>query len=166
MSLTHPHNKMSKSSPNHRSRILITARRDEVRSRVAGAVTDGLNAVTYEPEARPGVANLLELLSQCREGETKEEEGGGEGRREVLSPQVLADRYAAAGATLRDLKADVADAVWRELDGVRERYLDFLDRKGGKWLDEIEAEGAEAARRNAEQTMRLVRHAVGLGPRP
>ncbi|KAI6087542.1 hypothetical protein F4821DRAFT_258898 [Hypoxylon rubiginosum] len=158
MSLTHPHNKMSKSTPNHRSRILITARAEEVRSRIAGAVTDSLNAVTYEPDLRPGVANLLELLSQCGHS--------GEWKEEASSPQQLADRYATAGATLKDLKADVVAAVWRELDGVRGRYLDFLNRKGGKWLDEIEAEGAEAARENAEKTMRRVRHAVGLGPRP
>ncbi|KAI0181050.1 hypothetical protein GGR52DRAFT_567297 [Hypoxylon sp. FL1284] len=158
MSLTHPHNKMSKSSPNHRSRILITARRDEVRSRVMGAVTDSFNAVTYDPVSRPGVANLLEILSQCS--------GGGETAEPPPSPKDLADRYAAGRATLADLKADVANAVWRELDGVRDRYLDFLDRKGGKWLDEIEAEGAEAARASAESTMKLVRHAVGIGPRP
>ncbi|KAI1781450.1 tryptophanyl-tRNA synthetase [Hypoxylon cercidicola] len=157
MSLTHPHNKMSKSSPNHRSRILITARPEEVRARVAGAVTDSRNAVTYEPDARPGVANLLELLAQC---------GPSASSSSSSSPQALAERYAAAGATLADLKRDVADAVCRELDGVRDRYDDYLHRKGGKWLDEIEEEGAEAARRNAEKTMRLVRYAVGLGPRP
>ncbi|KAI1375763.1 tryptophanyl-tRNA synthetase [Hypoxylon crocopeplum] len=154
MSLTNPANKMSKSTPNHRSRILITSTPEEIRTRVMGAVTDSLNAVTYDPELRPGVANLLELLSQC----------GLDDSPEARSPEQLAGQY--AGQSLKDLKNDVADAVCRELRGVRERYDDFLHRKGGKWLDEIEAEGAEAARHNAEQTMKLVRHAVGLGPRP
>ncbi|KAI0382664.1 tryptophanyl-tRNA synthetase [Hypomontagnella monticulosa] len=156
MSLTHPHNKMSKSTPNHRSRILITSPQQEIRSRVMGAVTDSHNAVTYEPDLRPGVANLLEILSQCQPVDPKK---GGR-----LSPQQLADQY--SSATLKDLKEDVVAAVSAELAGVRERYDDFLNRKGGKWLDEVAAEGAEAARHNAEGTMKLVRYAVGFGPRP
>ncbi|OTA60247.1 tryptophanyl-tRNA synthetase [Hypoxylon sp. EC38] len=156
MSLTHPHNKMSKSTPNHRSRILITSPASEIKSRIMGAVTDSQNVVTYEPEARPGVANLLELLSQCGSSTS------GKGQR--VTAQELADRY--AGASLKQLKEDVAKAVCEELEGIREQYDDLLHRKGGKWLDEIEAEGAEVARQNAEQTMKLVRHAVGLGPRP
>ncbi|KAI8963554.1 hypothetical protein F5Y11DRAFT_346367 [Daldinia sp. FL1419] len=150
MSLTQPENKMSKSTPNHRSRITITAPDPEIRSRIMGAVTDSINAVTYEPSLRPGVANLLELLSQCTPPEKR------------LSPHELAVGF--TGATLKDLKEAVAEAVCRELRGVRERHGEFMDRKGGKWLDEIEAEGAEVARRNAEETMRLVRAAVGLGP--
>ncbi|KAI2471691.1 tryptophanyl-tRNA synthetase [Annulohypoxylon bovei var. microspora] len=149
MSLTHPHNKMSKSTPNHRSRILITSPEADIRSRLQGAVTDSQNAITYEPRRRPGVANLLELLSQCGDARTP--------------PQELADRF--AGLPLRHLKDAVADAVVAELAGVRDRYDDFLHRKGGKWIDEIAAEGAEEARRSAEATMRLVRHAVGFGSR-
>ncbi|OTA97701.1 hypothetical protein M434DRAFT_391634 [Hypoxylon sp. CO27-5] len=156
MSLTHPHNKMSKSTPNHRSRILITSPTSEIKSRIMGAVTDSQNVVTYEPETRPGVANLLELLSQCRTSTF------GKGQR--VTAQELAEWY--ASASLKRLKEDVAKAVCEELQGIRERYDGFLHRKGGKWLDEIEAEGAEVARQNAEQTMKLVRHAVGLGPRP
>ncbi|OTB08481.1 hypothetical protein M426DRAFT_184654 [Hypoxylon sp. CI-4A] len=164
MSLTHPHNKMSKSSPNHRSRILITSPATEIRSRVMGAVTDSHNAVTWEPEARPGVANLLELLSQCGGGPRNSSSiKTGEQRRPT--PQELAEEHY-AGATLGRLKEDVASAIVAELDGVPERYEEYLNRKGGKWLDEIEAEGAEAARESAERTMKLVRHAVGLGPRP
>ncbi|KAI2630596.1 tryptophanyl-tRNA synthetase [Hypoxylon sp. NC1633] len=165
MSLTHPPRKMSKSDPNHRSRIQITSPPAEIRQRINSAVTDSLNTVTWDPEHRPGVANLLELLSQCSPPRKPEAENES-GNESWPTPEQLAEQYAAAGAALRDLKADVADAVCRELDGVHERYDDFLHRKGGKWLDEIEAEGAEAARANAEETMRLVRHAVGLGPRP
>ncbi|KAI1412970.1 tryptophanyl-tRNA synthetase [Hypoxylon sp. FL1857] len=159
MSLTQPLNKMSKSTPNHRSRILITASPEEIRSRIKGALTDLENGVTYEPETRPGVANLLELLSQCGPAPTT---ASGEVQRPT--PQELAEQF--ADATLKDLKGAVTKAVTEELQGIRERYDDFLNRKGGKWLDEIEAEGAEEARRNAERTMKLVRFAVGLGPRP
>ncbi|KAK8003195.1 hypothetical protein PG989_002914 [Apiospora arundinis] len=148
MSLINPHKKMSKSSPNHRSRILITSDEDEIRNRVRGAVTDSHNAVTYDPEERPGVANLLDLLSQCDP--------------EAREPEEWARHLDAENANLGDLKKAAGDAVVRELAGVRERYLDFLNRKGGRWVKEIEEEGAEAARESAAETMRMVREVVGF----
>ncbi|KAL7627123.1 Tryptophan--tRNA ligase, mitochondrial [Parahypoxylon ruwenzoriense] len=194
MSLTQPTSKMSKSTPNYRSRIVITATASEIRQRITSAVTDCHNAVSYDPEGRPGVANLLELLSQCsppspppppppppQEIEetaasvdtpaASEDEDALQQRalnqdESRPTPASLAALYSSRGATLSDLKNDVANAIIAELDGVRERYDEYLNHKGGKWLDEIEAEGAEVARRSAEQTMRRVRHAVGLGPRP
>ncbi|KAH9903712.1 tRNA synthetases class I-domain-containing protein [Xylariomycetidae sp. FL2044] len=76
------------------------------------------------------------------------------------TPQDLAD--ALRGVTLGDFKSRVAAAVQRELAGVRERYLDLLARDGGKYLDDVEAEGAARARQSAEETMREVRERVGL----
>ncbi|KAI8635034.1 tryptophanyl-tRNA synthetase [Xylariaceae sp. FL1651] len=146
MSLRDPSQKMSKSSPNERSRILITSTPKEIQQRIMGAVTDSLNSVTYEPEDRPGVANLLEILAQCSAKPT--------------TPAEVADSL--MGAKLGDLKTRCAEAVIAELDGVRERYIEVLGRHGGKYLTEVEAAGAEVARRSAEETMRLVRHAVGL----
>ncbi|KAI0400954.1 hypothetical protein F4802DRAFT_609719 [Xylaria palmicola] len=154
MSLRDPLQKMSKSSPNEKSRILLTATAREIEQRIAGAVTDNINAVTYDPVVRPGVANLLEIATQC----------GGDGpgaTATATTPAALAD--AMHGATLGDLKAHVARAVVRELAGVRERYQELLARRGGKYLTEVEAAGADVAARNAEETMRFVRDAVGLG---
>lgn len=146
MSLQNPKNKMSKSAPNHRSRILITASPDEIRSRIKGAVTDAHNSVSYDPEGRPGVANLLELWSQCDP--------------KRRAPALLAADCAGMG--LGDLKRQVGEAVAAELDGIKARYEDILDRRAGQWVEQIQAEGAERARRNADETMRMVRDAVGL----
>lgn len=155
MSLVNPLNKMSKSALNHRSRILITAPPDEIRQRVMGAVTDSLNVVTYEPTRRPGVANLLEILSQCTT--TISPEDGSVVR---ATPAELAEEL--SGLTLGDLKREVVKAVTQELAGIRDRFDDVLNRAGGKYLDGIQAEGAEKARQNAAETMRIVRDAVGL----
>ncbi|KAI0537364.1 tryptophanyl-tRNA synthetase [Xylaria digitata] len=146
MSLRDPYQKMSKSSPNERSRILITSTPEEIRQRIMSAVTDSINMVTYEREDRPGVANLIELIVQCSS--------------EPTTPEDVADSF--MGANLGDLKAFCADAVIAELSGIRERYAEYLMHQNGKYLDDIEAAGAEVARRNAEETMRLVRDAVGL----
>ncbi|KAH6661275.1 tryptophanyl-tRNA synthetase [Truncatella angustata] len=146
MSLQNPNNKMSKSAPNHRSRILITASPDEIRSRIKGAVTDSENIVSYNPVSRPGVANLLELWSQCDP----------EGR----TPAALAADCENLG--LGDLKKRVGDAIVKELEGVRVRYEEILDRSGGRWVEQIQLEGAQKARDNAAETMRMVRDVVGL----
>ncbi|KAI8954586.1 hypothetical protein F4801DRAFT_575324 [Xylaria longipes] len=146
MSLRDPFQKMSKSSPNEKSRILITSTPRDITQRIMCALTDNLNEVTYEPRERPGVANLLELIAQCSP--------------EPTTPADVADEL--RGATLGDLKALCAEAVTTELSGIRERYIELLQRQGGKYLNDIEAAGAEVARQNAEETMRLVRSAVGL----
>lgn len=146
MSLVDPTSKMSKSTPNHRSRILITAPPDEIRQRIMGAVTDSINTVTYEPMNRPGVANLLEILSHCSPNNP--------------TPASLASEL--VGESLGNFKKLVVEAVIRELGGIRDRYEEVLHRSGGKYIDEIQASGAEKARQNAAETMRSVRDAVGL----
>lgn len=152
MSLTNPRKKMSKTPwADHKSRILITAPASEIEQRVRSAVTDSAGAISYDPDARPGVANLLDLLAQCAPGPYR-------------APEDWAHELARQGAGLGDLKRAVADAVVRELEGVRERYNEINARKGGKWLEEIQEEGAEKARASAAETMRMVRDAVGLAP--
>lgn len=152
MSLTNPHKKMSKTPwADHRSRILVTAPATEIEQRIRRAVTDSANAVSYDPEARPGVANLLDLLAQCSPGEYR-------------APEDWAHELARQGAGLGDLKSAVAKAITHELEGVRERYNEIKAHKGGKWLEEVQEEGAEKARASAAETMRMVRDAVGLAP--
>ncbi|ORY69665.1 tryptophanyl-tRNA synthetase [Pseudomassariella vexata] len=148
MSLTNPLKKMSKSTPNHRSRILITADEAQIRSRINSTVTDSMNLVTYDPAHRPGVANLLELLAQCDPHDR--------------SPGQLA-KDMGNEANLKQLKGIVGDALVGELAGIKERYEEILGRQGGKWIREVQEEGAVRARSSAEGTMRRVREAVGLG---
>lgn len=120
-----------------------------------GAVTDmNFYSVTYEPALRPGVANLLEILAQCPTATDIT------GKHTPPTPAELAQAF--AGMNLGDLKRVVVRAVTQELAGIRERFEDVLNRAGGKYLDNIQAEGAERARENAGETMRIVRDAVGL----
>lgn len=145
---------MSKSDTNHKSRIGITDDAQMIRTRIKAALTDSQpGPVTYDPVNRPGVANLLELLSILHE-----------------EPRTPADIVAAEGGfegdennvPLKLLKNQTADAVIRELEDVRERYLDFLEVKGAKWLDDVAQRGAEKANANALKTMKRVKDAVGL----
>lgn len=110
------------------------------------ALTDSLNSISFDPKARPGVSNLLGILSIF----------DSRGRDPGQIAEDLTNR------PLLDLKQLVADAVIVGLHGIRQRYIDFLSADGGKYLDWVEAEGARKARENAEETMALVRQATGL----
>jgi len=54
---------MSKSDADQRSCILLTDSADVVRDKVRKAVTDMTPTVTYNPEERPGVSNLVDIAS-------------------------------------------------------------------------------------------------------
>ena len=64
MDLQNPAAKMSKSieSP---GTIYLLDPADVVRRKIMRAVTDSGTTVTYDPEGRPGVSNLLAILSGC-----------------------------------------------------------------------------------------------------
>lgn len=146
MSLTNPTTKMSKSDPAPASRILLTDDAAQIREKIKKAVTDSQSdAVSYDRAARPGVSNLLEILANL-EGRTVEE---------------TVEVFGGTQKPLKLLKERTADAVVKELEGVGDRYRELLAMGGGR-LDEIEAVGAQKARRSADVTMRLVKEAVGL----
>lgn len=146
MSLTNPTTKMSKSDPAPASRILLTDDEAQIRKKLKTALTDShTDAVSYDRAARPGVSNLVEILA-------------------ILESRTVKDTVAYFKGTerpLKLLKERTADAVVMELEGVGDRYRGLLAMGEGK-LDEIEAVGAEKARKTAEVTMGLVKEAVGF----
>ena len=146
MSLQEPHLKMSKSHPDPRSRILITDSADEIHRKIMAALTDSTNSVSYEPETRPGVSNLLHLWSHF----------DAEGR----SPEELAT--ACADMNLRTFKAKVSETIAESLAPIRTRYAELMGEDEGAYINHVEKEGAKKARESAEATMEVVREAVGL----
>lgn len=149
---------MSKSDPNPKSRIAITDTPDQIRSKIMSALTDAQSGrVTYDPADRPGVANLLEILSLLSPAD-------GEQQQQQRTPaEIVAEGwFDQEQLPLKALKMRTADAVVRELGDVRAKYLSFLEGRGGEWLDDVAARGAEKANANAQTTMARVRDAVGL----
>ncbi|KAK3939953.1 hypothetical protein QBC46DRAFT_364500 [Diplogelasinospora grovesii] len=152
MSLQSPTKKMSKSDADPRSRILLSDPPNVIRKKCKVALTDSVgNFVSYDAENRPGVSNLVEILSHL----TPNSAGG-------ASPEDLVKEFG-EGAGLKDLKARVADAIITETEPIRQRYEELLgDRKRG-YMEEVIQEGTREARESAEETMALVREAVELG---
>src|SRR5690625_1725526 len=145
MSLTDPTSKMSKPHKSERSRILITDTPDEIRAKISSALTDSHAGISYDMATRPGISNLLDILSIFDA--------------QQRTPAELANAYSQTHP--REFKGMVADSVTQGLHGIRSRFLELLD-SDSTYLDYVEAQGARKARENAEETMELVRSAVGL----
>ena len=145
MSLQDPTAKMSKSDPNHAATVFITDRPEEVRKKIMSAVTDS-SAEVRAGAAKPGVTNLLSIMSACtgRAVATLESEFAGKG--------------------YGDFKKTVADAVIATLDPVRLRYDELITDRGE--LDRILKSGAEQAQSAAFRTLSKVHRKVGFVERP
>lgn len=148
MALDRPTHKMSKSAPNPKSRILLTDSSSAISKKLRVALTDSTEGVTYDPSARPGVSNLIEIafnLDSSNHG--------------AADPAEYAKEF--EGLSLKALKDKVAEVVDGHLAPIRARFDEIV---GGdeKILEEAAQIGAEKARKSAESTMKEVRHAVGF----
>jgi tryptophanyl-tRNA synthetase len=112
-----------------------------VTKKIKSAVTDAGREVRVA-EDKPGITNLLTILSVCTGKAVPELEA------------------AYVGKGYGDFKADVAEAVVELFAPVRERYADLLADPAE--LDRVLAAGAERARAVAGQTMSTVRERIGL----
>ena len=146
MSLHEPHRKMSKSHQDTRSRIHINDDPAAVRDKIRLALTDSVTGVSYDPVNRPGVSNLLTIMSYLDRG----------GR----TPEELATGFKAM--SMQDFKDGVSSTISERLAEIRERYNHLMMADMTGFLDNIADEGAVEARRQAEVTMTAVRQVVGF----
>lgn len=145
MSLQDPLAKMSKSDPNQAATVYITDRPDEIHKKIMSAVTDS-GAEVRVGDDKPGVTNLLTILSACT------------GRSlEVLQAEFSGKGYGA-------FKQAVADAVVATVDPVRLRYEDLI--KDREALNQVFKAGAEQAQAVAFKTLSKVNRKVGFVERP
>ena len=137
MDLADPTSKMSKSvdSP---GTIFLLDPVDVVRRKIMRAVTDSGTSVSYDPEAKPGVSNLLAILSACTGTPVAE-----------LSP----GSYGA-------LKRETADAVIAVLEPIQQRYASLAADPAA--LELVLRRGAEHARERAATTVSAAKEAMGL----
>ncbi|MFF2775355.1 tryptophan--tRNA ligase [Streptomyces sp. NPDC058052] len=142
MDLQDPGSKMGKSHENGAGIVYLLDDAETVRRKVMRAVTDSGREVVYDRDAKPGLANLLDLMAAATEG----------------SPEELAGAYASYGA----LKKDTADAVVELLRPVRERHAELAADPG--YVDGVLREGAERARGMARPLVDRAYRAIGLLP--
>jgi tryptophanyl-tRNA synthetase len=142
MNLQEPTSKMGKSDDSGPGIVYLLDEPDVVRKKVMRAVTDSAGEVVYDREARPGVANLLEILAAC---------GGG-------NPEDLSGVYETYGT----LKKDTAEAVVELLRPVQERHKELCADPG--YVEGVLRDGAEKARGMAKPMVDSAYRAIGLLP--
>lgn len=157
LSLRDPASKMSKSAPDVNSRILVTDTPDQVSSKIRKAVTDSTSTLSYEPQDRPGVSNLLLLLSTL--------EGRLSGTQNEEDPAETAKRLNAAieakGASPGPyLKATLTEAIVETLRPIQSELHRL--RKDAGYLQRMEDVGSAKAKHIARTTMSEVKKLVGL----
>jgi tryptophanyl-tRNA synthetase len=142
MDLQHPERKMSKTIDSPLGTIGLLDSEDEITRKVRKAVTDTDGDMRYDRQAKPGLANLLDLLAAAT------------GR----TPQEVAQGYTRYG----DLKNDVAAALCDMLRPVRERRAELEADPG--YVDEVLAGGAARAHEVAATVYARAADAMGLLP--
>ncbi|MFI5916602.1 tryptophan--tRNA ligase [Dactylosporangium sp. NPDC051541] len=140
--LADPAAKMGKTNASTNGVLFLLDPPDVLRRKIMRAVTDAGTEVTYDPERKPGVSNLLDLLATCTARE----------------PSQIATNYQSYG----QLKSDVADAVIALLEPIQRRYYELTDAD----IEQSLVQGAEAAAVRADATVLRVKEAMGLAKKP
>lgn len=141
MSLAEPTRKMSKSDPEE-SFIAVLDGKDDIRRKLKRAVTDSDGEIRFDPENKPGVSNLLTILS-------------------VLTSRTMDETVQSlSGLGYGALKEAAAEAVIAELMPIQARYNDIVGDK--KYMNDILSNNAERASHLANKTLRKVYKKIGL----
>lgn len=148
MSLQDPTKKMSKSDDNPNNFIGLLEDSKKITKKLKRAVTDSDEQarIYFDTEEKPGVSNLLSILSAATGRSIAE-----------LVPEYEDKMYG-------HLKGDTADAVVAMLAPIQQRYNEL--RHDRAYLDQVMAKGAEAASAHAAETLRKVYEVIGFVPRP
>lgn len=144
MSLQEPTKKMSKSDDNPNNVIRILEEPKSILKKLKRAVTDSDNppVIAYDWENKPGVSNLLELLSAATN----------------RSVEDLVESY--KGQMYGTFKTQVGEAVVEMLKPIQENYKALRADEG--YLNEVFAQGAKQASEIAQKTLDDVYTKVGF----
>ena len=142
MSLNAPDSKMSKSMPE--GCVFMMERPEDIQRKFKRAITDSdtENCVRFDPENKPGVANLMSIYSAVT-GKTFAE----------IESEFAGKGYGA-------FKPVVGDAVIEHLRPIREEATRLLKDKA--YLENVYRDGAQKASYVAEKTLRKVYKKIGF----
>lgn len=142
MSLQDPTNKMSKSDKDSGATIFLLDTPDTIIKKIKRAVTDSGSEVVFDKENKPGISNLLTIMSAVSERSiddiVSEMEGQGYG----------------------NFKSVVADSVVSFLEPMQKRYKEL--RGDQEYLNSILKNCSEKAAKYAEPTLKKVYEVLGF----
>lgn len=144
MSLQNPEKKMSKSDDNRNNVITLLEEPKSIVKKIKRAVTDSDEppVVRYDKVNKPGVSNLLDLMSS------------------VTNIPISQLEQHFEGKMYGHLKGEVADAVVAFLEPVQKKYAEL--RANEDYLLQVFRKGADKARIRASQTLKEVQKTIGF----
>lgn len=142
MSLQEPTAKMSKSDANEQNYISMLDSAEVIQKKVRRAVMDSIVGISYDPDNRPGVANLLSIYAALTD----------------IEPAAAVELFVGKGNA--DLKNAVTEVIIESLRPFQQRYHELMDNKD--YLRGVLADAAEKARQRAKPTLEAVSKAIGL----
>lgn len=143
MSLQDPSKKMSKSDPLEKASIYLDDSEAVIRKKIASAVTDSDGIIKYDEVNKPGISNLLNILSCCTNKSISDLETEFE------------------GVGYGEFKKAVADAIITLLMPIQEKYEKILADKD--YLNKVLDDGAQKASYFARKTLSKVKRKIGVG---
>lgn len=143
MDLQEPEKKMSKSSDNPNSYILIMDSPEVIRKKISRAVTDSIGIVKYSDE-QSGVKNLMTILSTIT----------------GMSMEDIEKKYEGQGYA--QFKKDVGECIVAELEPIQTRAKELLGDKA--YLEKVYKRGAEKANYASMKTLRKMQKKIGFIP--
>ncbi|MCQ2546082.1 MAG: tryptophan--tRNA ligase [Clostridia bacterium] len=142
MALDDPTSKMSKSAENEHSRISLLDEDSKIKKSIMRATTDSDGEIRFDPEAKPGVSNLLNIYSAFS-GKTVDE---------IIANQ----QWRGYG----DLKKELVAVTQEALAPIKKNYEEI---RHSEELIRVLNNGAERANAIAEPVMKRVRDRFGMG---
>jgi tryptophanyl-tRNA synthetase len=142
MDLQEPSNKMSTTGGNAQGTVLVLDEPDVIRKKFKTAVTDSGREIRYAPDEKPGVSNLIEILSVASG---------------VSIPEV---ERSYDGKGYGDLKSDVGEAVVELVRPTQETYRELRADEGE--LRRLLQVGADKARETSAPTLAEMYELMGF----
>ncbi len=141
MSLTEPTKKMSKSDKPE-TRISLFDTPEQIKKKIASSTTDSGKEIKYNLNEKPGISNLLSICSLFSEKPIKE-----------IEKEFQNKGY-------QEFKASLSELLIEKLAPFRNKKSEL--EKNPEVIDGILTDGAEKARKIAQETMKKVRLAMNL----
>ena len=143
MSLQDPSKKMSKSDPLEKASIYLDDSEAVIRKKIASAVTDSDGIIKYDEVNKPGISNLLNILSCCTNKSISDLETEFE------------------GVGYGEFKKAAADAIITLLMPIQEKNEKILADKD--YLNKVLDDGAQKASYFTRKTLSKVKRKMGVG---
>ena len=142
-SLTDPTKKMSKSSSDEKSKILLSDTPEQAHKKIMGATTDSLGQINYDFDNQPGISSLLQILALLSD----------RSQGDINNEWVGRTSYGEFKRAVADEVAGFLTDFHQKLDAISDEYL----------LNKLQ-NSEVAMNQVANETLLRVQRAVGLRP--